>query len=207
MNEEFKPENFLPKKDRDNLDMLKKSLESKEIDEDIVPILEKFFSLPITPRESCYGHPETNKNPYLSYVDDETHNEQELSIQRLFKEKINELAAKINETIGSEAVSISLEEINHGGGPKDYTLRFEIIDKKIFQENGIKLLDTIWGEFSKYLDGDPKKVARKIVSLFNKKNPASRYIIGIDARIVILFKYCPFYFTEKFIKLFLLRGR
>ena len=151
MKEGFKPENFFTK-DRDNLEMLKQSLESKEIDQDIIPILEKFFSLPITPRESCYGHAETNKNPYLSYIDDETKNEQELAIQRLFKEKITELTARINQIIGSEAVSISLEEIDHGGGPKDYTLRFEIIDKKIFQENGKKLLDIIWDEFSKYLD-------------------------------------------------------
>ncbi len=150
MNEEFKPEIFFTK-DRDSLEMLKQSLESKEIDEDMIPILEKFFSLPITPRESCYGHPETHKNPYLSYIDDETQNEQELSIQRLFKEKISELATKINEAIGSVVVSISLKEIDHGGGPKDYTLRFEIVDKKIFQENGKKLLDIIWGEFSKYL--------------------------------------------------------
>ncbi|MFH1030382.1 MAG: hypothetical protein V1770_03940 [bacterium] len=151
MNGEFKLEKFFTK-DRDNLEMLKKSLESKEIEDDIIPILEKFFSLPITPRESCYGHAETNKNPYFSYVDDETQNEQELDIQRSFKEKISELTARINQKIGSEAVSISLEEIDHGGGPKDYTLRFEIVDKKIFQENGKKLLDIIWSEFSKYLD-------------------------------------------------------
>ena len=151
MNEKFRPEKFFTK-DRDNLEMLKQSLESKEIDEDIIPILEKFFSLPITPRESCYGHMETNKSPYLSYVDDETKDEQELIIQKSFREKTSELATRINQRIGSEAVNIVLEEIDHGRGPKDYTLRFEIIDKKIFQENGKKLLDTIWDEFSKYLD-------------------------------------------------------
>lgn len=151
MNEKFKPEKFFTK-DRDNLEMLKQSLESKEIDQDIIPILEKFFLLPITPRESCYGHIETNKSPYLSYVDDEMKNEQELGIQRDFKEKITELATKINQRIGSEAISISLKEIDRGGGPKDYTLRFEIIDKKIFQEMGKKFLAIIWEEFSKYLD-------------------------------------------------------
>ncbi|MBU2564200.1 hypothetical protein KKA23_01310 [Patescibacteria group bacterium] len=151
MNEEFKLEKFFTK-DRDNLEMLHQSLDSKKIDANIIPILEKFFSLPITPRESCYGHVETNKSPYLSYVDDKTQDDQELSIQRLFKEKISELITRINEKIGSEAVNISLEEVDHGGGPKDYTLRFEIIDKKIFQENGKKLLDIIWSEFSKYLD-------------------------------------------------------
>jgi hypothetical protein len=151
MNKEFRPEKFFTK-DRDNLEMLRRSLESKEIDEDIIPILEKFFSLPITPRESCYGHVETNKSPYLSYVNDETKDEQELNIQKLFREKIAELATKINQKIGSEAVNIVLEEIDHGGGPKDYTLRFEILDKKIFQKNGKKLLDIIWDEFSKYLN-------------------------------------------------------
>lgn len=151
MNEEFKPEIFFTK-DSDNLEMLKQSLESKEIDQDIIPILEKFFSLPITPHQSCYGHVETNKSPYLSYVDDETKNEQDLSIQRDFKEKITELAAKINQRIGSEAISISLEEVDRGGGPKDYTLRFEIIDKKIFQEMGKNFLDIIWEEFSKYIN-------------------------------------------------------
>ena len=151
MNEEFKPEKFFTK-DEDNLEMLRQSLESKEIDKDIIPILEKFFSLPITPRESCYGHPEKAKSPYLSYVEDGAQNKQDEDFQRLFKEKIAELTTRINERIGSEAVNISLEEVDRGGGPKDYTLRFEIIDKKIFQENGKKLLDIIWGEFSKYLD-------------------------------------------------------
>ena len=143
MNEEFKPEKFFTK-DRDNLEMLRQSLESKEIDEDLIPILEKFFSLPITPRESCYGHPEKTKGPYLSYVEDDAQSEREANFQKLFKEKIAELTAKINERIGSEAVNIVLEEVDRGGGPKDYTLRFELIDKKF--------LDIIWEEFSNYLD-------------------------------------------------------
>jgi len=151
MSEKFEPQNSFTK-DKDNLEMLRRSLESKEIDKDIIPILEKFLSLPITPRESCYGHVEESKGPYLSYVDDETKNEQELHIQRLFKEKIAELATRINQKIGSEVVRIDMEEVNHGGGPIDYTLRFEIIDEKIFQEFGKKILETIWDEFSKYLD-------------------------------------------------------
>ncbi len=150
MNEKFKTNFFT--KDGDNLEMLKQSLESKEIDRNIIPILEKFFSLPITPRESCYGHVEKGKSPYLSYVNDETKNEQELNIQRLFKDKILELAARINQKIGSEAIKIDLEEINREGGPIDYTLRFKIIDEKIFQEFDKKILETIWDEFSKYLD-------------------------------------------------------
>ncbi len=151
MNEEFKPENFFTK-DKDNLEMLKHSIESEEIDKGVIPILEKFFSLPITPHESCYGQPEKDKNPYLSYVEDNTQSEQEVNFQRLFKEKIAELTAKINQRIGGETVNISLEEIDHGGGPKNYTLRFNVVDKKIFQENGKKFLDIIWEEFSKYLD-------------------------------------------------------
>lgn len=151
MNEKFKPEKKFTK-DRDNLEMLKQSLESKEIDEDIIPILEKFFSLPITPRESCYGHVEKLKEPHLSYVEDDAQSEQDKNFQRLFKEKIAELTARINQKIGNEAVNIVLEEIDHGGGPKDYTLRFKIIDKKVFRDFGKKFLDIIWEEFSKYLD-------------------------------------------------------
>lgn len=151
MNEESRYQKFFTK-DRDNLEMLRQSIESKKIDEDMIPILEKFFFLPVTPRESCYGHVETSKGPYLSFVEDETENEQEIIIQRSFKEKTSELANIINQRIGSEAVNTVLEEIDHGGGPKDYTLRFEIIDKRIFQKNGKKIFDIIWDEFSKYLD-------------------------------------------------------
>ena len=43
MNEKFKPERFFTK-NIDNLEMLRQSLESEEIDKDIIPILEKFFS-------------------------------------------------------------------------------------------------------------------------------------------------------------------
>lgn len=151
MNEKIRSEKLFTK-DRDNLEMLRQSLESKEIDEDMVPILENFFSLPITPRESCYGHAEKLKEPYLSYVEDDAQSEQDESFQRIFKEKTGELTARINQRIGSEAVNIVLEEIDRGGGPKDCTLRFEIIDKKVFQEFGKKLLDIIWEEFSKYLN-------------------------------------------------------
>jgi hypothetical protein len=148
MNEEFKPEKFFTK-DGKNLEMLKQALGSEEIDKDIIPILEKFFSLPITPTNSCYGHWDGGI-PYLSYVDDETQNEQELGIQKLFREKITELANKINQRIGSEAVSIRLE--GERLRPKEHTLRFDFIDKKIECEMGVHLLDIIWEEFSKYLD-------------------------------------------------------
>ncbi|MGB2761982.1 MAG: hypothetical protein WBC21_00370 [Minisyncoccales bacterium] len=151
MKEKLKPKEFFTK-DRDNLEMLRQSLESKEIDEDIIPTLEKFFSLPITPRESCYGHVEKLKEPYFSYIEDDAQSEQDENFQKLFKEKIAELTTRINQKIGSEAVNIVLEEIDRGGGPKDYTLRFKIIDKKNFQKFGKNFFDIIWEEFSRYLD-------------------------------------------------------
>ncbi len=151
MKEKFKSEEFFVK-NRDNLKMLQQSLELEEIDKDIIPILEKFFLLPITPRESCYGHAEKLEEPYLSYIEDDARNKQDENFQKLFKEKIAELTAKINQRIESESVNIVLEEIDRGEGPKDYTLRFKIIDIKKFQEFGKKILDIIWEEFSKYLD-------------------------------------------------------
>ena len=108
--------------------------------------------MPITPRESCYGHAEKLEEPYLSYIEDDARNKQDENFQKLFKEKIAELTAKINQRIESESVNIVLEEIDRGEGPKDYTLRFKIIDIKKFQEFGKKILDIIWEEFSKYLD-------------------------------------------------------
>lgn len=149
--EEFKPENIFMK-DRDNLEMLRQSLESKEIDEDMIPILEKFIVLPITPRESCYGHAKEFKSPYLSYVEDDVHNESDKKFQKLFREKIVELATRINYRIGSEAIRIDLEEVDHGKGPKDYTLRFQIIDNEGSEENIKKIIHIVWDEFSKYID-------------------------------------------------------
>ena len=151
MNEEFKPK-VLFAKDSDNLKMLSNSLESKEIDQEIVPVLNKFFSLPITPRESCYGHPEEDKSPYLSYVEDDVNIEKDKNFQKTFKEKIQELTDAINQRIGGEVVSINLEEIDRGGGPKDYTLRFEVVDKDEFKKTGKEIITIIWDEFSKYLD-------------------------------------------------------
>ncbi|MBU1036685.1 hypothetical protein KKF32_01450 [Patescibacteria group bacterium] len=151
MKEKIKPKESFTK-DRDNLEMLRQSLKSEEIDKDIIPILEKFFSLPITPRESCYGHAKTLKEPYLSYVEDGIQSEQDENFQELFKEKITELTTKINQRIGNETVNIVLEKIDRDGGPKDYTLRFEIIDKENFQKFDEKFLDIIWDEFSRYLD-------------------------------------------------------
>ncbi|MDD5341109.1 MAG: hypothetical protein PHC97_01575 [Patescibacteria group bacterium] len=147
-------------KDKDNLLMLQEALRSKNIDKDIKPILEKFFTLPITPHQSCYGHPEKDKSPYLSYVEDEARNEKDKRFQQLLKEKILELTKIINGKIGGEVVNIALEEVDHGGrGPKDYTLKFDVIDKKFFKENGKEILDIIWQEFSKYLD----KAARELI--------------------------------------------
>lgn len=151
MNELLKPKSVFVKSE-DNFRMLQASLETREIDEDIVPIIEKFFSLPMTPIESCYGHVAKDNDPYLSYVEDDVADEQARNFQRLFKERINELATRINGEIGDNAVRIFLDEVDHGGGPKDYTLRFEIIDKNLFQEKGNEVLAIIWQKFSDYID-------------------------------------------------------
>jgi hypothetical protein len=149
--EEFKPEKIFMK-DGDNLEMLRQSLKSKEIDKDIIPILEKFIILPITPRESCYGHAKEIKSPYLSYIEDDVQNESDKKFQKLFREKIAELATRINYRIGSEAIRIDLEEADHGRGPKDYTLRFQIIDNEVPEESVKKIIHIAWDEFSKYID-------------------------------------------------------
>lgn len=139
-------------KNRDNLGMLKKSLTSEKIDTDLIPILKKFFSLPITPHESCYGHIKERKQPYLSLVDDKAYNEQEKNIQKTFREKIIKLGTRINKKIGTNVIEIVLEETYHESGPKDYTLYFKIKDEKTFQELNRELLVIIWEEFSKYID-------------------------------------------------------
>lgn len=151
MSEKFRPEEFFSK-NRENSDMLKQAMESERIDAEILQILNEFFLLPLTPRESCYGHPEKDANPYLSYVEDDVQNKQEENFQRLFKEKISELSKRINEKIGSESVDVSLEEENHGGGPIDYTLYFKIPNKENYKKNGEKILKIIWSEFSNYIN-------------------------------------------------------
>ena len=153
MKEIFDSERFFIK-NKDDLEMLQKSLESEKIDQDIIPILEKFFSLPITPIESCYGHPKQVQSPYLAYINDNTENNRDKNFQRLFNEQIAELTKKINLKIGNEAVNIFIKEevVDYKGEKKDYIMRFEIIDKKNFQENGKKILNIIWDEFSKYVD-------------------------------------------------------
>ena len=80
MREKFEPEKkFI--KDKDNQEMLLEALESKNIDKDIKHILEKFFKLPLTPTESCYGHPEKDKSPNLTYVEDNAQTEQDGHLQ------------------------------------------------------------------------------------------------------------------------------
>lgn len=151
MSEKLQPIFFI--KDRDNSKMLRETLEAGKIDQGLMPILENLFSLPITSCESCYGHPEKGSDPYFSYVEDAPQNEQDERFQRLFKEKITELNITINKRIGRDIVRIFFTEDDHGGGPKEYTFRFKIVDKKSFKENGRKILEIIWSEFSKYLSG------------------------------------------------------
>lgn len=160
MIEKFKSEKLFAK-NNENHQMLQASLWSGRIDQELIPFLKKFFLLPITPRESCYGHikkdnqnkTEKVKYPYLSYVEDDTLVEQEKNIQKLFKERLPELNLKINQKIGSEIVQIDMETENFGeSGPKNYTLRFTITDKKYFEEKEQELLSIVWDEFSKYVD-------------------------------------------------------
>jgi hypothetical protein len=139
-------------KDQDNLEMLKKSQELKDLDKEMLPILQKFFLLPMTPIESCYGHPENGKDPYLSYVDDISLDDSVNEMQLFFREKLDELQSRINRRLGGEIVNMNLEKTEHGGGPNDYTIRFRIDDKAIFKERGKEIIDVIWDEFNKYLE-------------------------------------------------------
>jgi len=151
MGEKYLPNIFT--KDNDDTEMLKKALESKDLDPEIIPILEKFLSLPITPTQSCYGHIDQNKTPHLSYVEDDTQQNQEnISIQKSLRSRLPELNNSINQRLGSEAVKIILEEDDHGGGPKEYTIQFKIIDRESFQKLKDVFLNIIWEEFAKYLD-------------------------------------------------------
>jgi hypothetical protein len=101
-------------------------------------------------RDSCYGN-KKSKNPYLSYVEDDVQNEHDKNFQKLFREKINELATRINDKIGYLAVDILFEEAEHGEkGPKEYVVRFRIMNNDKFMEIDQGLLVTIWDEFLKY---------------------------------------------------------
>lgn len=160
MIEKIKSEKLFVKNNENN-QMLQASLDSGRIDQELIPFLKKFFLLPITPRESCYGHIKKDyqtkiekvKYPYLSYVEDDTLVEQEKNIQKLFKTGLPELNLKINQKIGNDIVKIDMEIENFGeSGPKNYTLRFTITDKKYFEEKEKELLNIVWDEFSKYID-------------------------------------------------------
>lgn len=152
MNEKFERMNNF-NKDPDNLEMLRQSLKSSEIDKELKPFLRNFLELPITPTSSCYGHQEELNNPYFSYVEDSIKTKQDEHFQNSFKEKINELAEKINNLIGKQIVEISFVEEFHGGkGPREYTMKFEILNKQIKQEKFKEIISTIWSECSKYLD-------------------------------------------------------
>ncbi|MEI6379219.1 MAG: hypothetical protein WCO55_06205 [Candidatus Falkowbacteria bacterium] len=140
-------------KDPDDLRMLHRSIESKELDQEMIPIIEKFFTLPLTPTESCYGHPKQAKNPYLTYVEDEVTSEHDSKQQELFKKQIRSLETKINNQLGGQAVTLTMDKTDYGPGHTDHTLKFNITDTQAFQEKGPEYLETIWQEFSNYLDG------------------------------------------------------
>lgn len=149
MTEKYRPKIFI--KNTDSLGMIKDSIKSKDLDPEMVPILEKFFSLPITPIESCYGHADRNKSPYICYIEDPEQDKDQTDIQTSLKSNLSQLRDAINNRVDGNVVEIDLEETDHGRGPKDYTVRFKITDKKIFQELDSNLLSIIWEEFAKYL--------------------------------------------------------
>jgi len=152
MNEEFKLEKpFI--KDNEDLEMLQESLKEEGLDKEMIPFLEKFFSIPLTPVESCYGHPKRDKEPYLSYVEDKVEVEKDKMFQESFRNRVEDLIMEINTELGSEFVDITLKKEDRGeGGPDNYTLRFEITDKENFKERGEEVLKVIWEKFSKYID-------------------------------------------------------
>ncbi len=129
--------------------MLQEALSSAEIDQGLVPFLQHFFELPITPRESCYGHADTGKEPYLSFVlDDIGGNESQLHTQQLFLHKISELETVINARLGDGAVVVVLDKQDHGAGPVDYTVQFKIKDGALYHEMGDGFFYVIWEEFT-----------------------------------------------------------
>ena len=151
-NEEFELEKSFTK-DVGDLEMLQESLKDEDMDKEMIPFLEKFFSIPITPIESCYGHPEEDREPYLSYIEDEVEAEKDKKLQESFRNRIEELVVEINTEFGDEFVDITLEKVDNGeGGPNNYNLRFKIINKESFKEKGEVPLRIIWEKFSKYVD-------------------------------------------------------
>lgn len=148
MSETLQPQHSFTK-----AEMLRAAMESKEVDQGVIPIIEKFFSMPITPTESCYGHPEEGKTPYFSYSEDDVKSNEDEDFQKSFKEKIAELQVRINNRIGGDVVVVTIETDDYGGGPKNHTVRFQISDKIYFEEHGKQIVDIIWDEFSKYIDG------------------------------------------------------
>jgi hypothetical protein len=144
------PKSFV--KDAENAEMLREALQSPEIDEEIIVVLEKFLALPITPQESCYGHPEELKNPYLSYVEGPEHNEKDRIFHQKLKSSISNLSSRINSRMGEEIISINLDEDDYGNdGPSVYTIQFDVIDKAIFKRKGQEILQIVWDEFARFL--------------------------------------------------------
>jgi hypothetical protein len=155
MNEKIKTGYFYTK-DKDFTEKLHKDFKSEWIDDDILPIFKHFFSLPITPIESCYGHPEKNKSPYFCYIEDNVENEQDKEFQKLFMEKIIGLAERINKRIGNETIKLTIGNLSWyvegKGNLKGHMINFNIIDQKKWQESGKEITNIIWEEFSRAIN-------------------------------------------------------
>ena len=133
-------------------EMLNQVLASGTLDSGTSPIIRRFLSLPLTSTCSCYGHEENGREPFLSYVNDEPKNQKDGNFQKEFRRRLSKLNQRINLRIGGSVVRIFLDKSDYEGGPYEYVLKFNIVDKELLQKLGKKLLDIIWEEFANYLD-------------------------------------------------------
>ena len=151
MSEQFNPGKTI-KKDKANLVLLMESLEDKNLDPEMIPIMKKFIPLPITPVQSCYGHHDKETVMHLSYVDDDTDDEKEKNFQKSFREKLKELTVSINKKINDTIVKVTYDEDDYGGKHQLCNIVFKIIEPKKFRENDTEYRQIIWNEFSNYVD-------------------------------------------------------
>ena len=125
--------------------MLAEALRSGNIDPEVRPFLKRFFVLPITPTESCYGHPEKGSMPYISYVQDDVYDEQtNANNTRFLTECETQLAGRINAHLKNPWVVIHVETESYGSGPQVHTIHFSIDDCEVYEKHGEVILKTIW---------------------------------------------------------------
>ena len=131
---------------------LDEAIESDFLDKEMIPLLKKFKTLPITPIESCYGHPKRNMRPYLVYLNDATNDQSLINFQdNLINFITNNLEAKINESLQENAVAIDTGRItsyNHSKEPlKGYWVKFNFCNSHLFKKQGKEIIKTVWREF------------------------------------------------------------